>query len=653
MAATNAHEDAGALTDVVKGWLTSHLPTGAIVQVGGGDAVVPPGPGTKVVQVDQLANALEYVAMFDHAVVTGITEQHGDPVAMMRRLHTALKPEAVLLAVLPFGATDAPTRVPFYQGSVRGLVEPLFHISEMAVLDGRIVLVAQRRDQPDGAVALTLSADEIAFRDHERRLAERMRGLAGQIVQAGARYRGAMARVEKSQSELQRVTRELAQLRARVRRLRPIYALPLAAYRRVKSLKTTAQSRLAPTLPALSSANSSPAAKSVSGSAAPAGAASWMDTLRDGFEQWLAAARSAPGDEVVLMFSGTTFVQEARANRPIRLTRVYLERNCPVFFNYYRWSEKDPLPDHPDPLLFQSPIDATPKLLDELITADFGGKKKIFFASFPHEVMVRYLTLAAQHGWVTVYDARDDWEEFAKVGMAKWHHPGYERYIAAHADIVSAVSRPLARKISALAGGREVHVNANALDPKFPRPRGRRDASRTTVGYFGHLTDKWFDWPLVIAAAQRYPEITFEIAGHGAPTLDLPRNIRMLGLLGHQDLAEHSLRWSAALIPFKNSPLADAVDPIKIYEYLHLRLPVLASYFPQCRDYPGTVITEGRDEFLEMLPKVAAMSVAEDEIVSWLAENTWEKRVDTYSAQAGDVRRQGRKGAMALLEDVK
>ena len=55
--------------------------------------------------------------------------------------------------------------------------------------------------------------------------------------------------------------------------------------------------------------------------------------------------------------------------------------------------------------------------------------------------------LAAQHGWVTVYDSRDDWEEFHKVGMAKWYHPGYERYIAQHADVVSAVSRPLARRV--------------------------------------------------------------------------------------------------------------------------------------------------------------------------------------------------------------
>ncbi|MBX6752318.1 MAG: methyltransferase, partial [Micromonosporaceae bacterium] len=369
----------------------------------------------------------------------------------------------------------------------------------------------------------------------------------------------------------------------------------------------------------------------------------WRVELRAGFEKWLRAAREAPGDQVVIMFSGTTFVQEHRANRPIRLTNVYLQRGCPVFFNYYRSNDREALPQHPDPRLFQSPIDATQSFLDDLLTADFGDKKKMFFVSFPHEMMVRYMLLAAQLGWVTIYDVRDDWEEFAKVGMAKWYVPGHERYVAKFADIVTAVSRPLARKMEVISG-REVHVSANALDTRFPRPSGPREPARPPViGYFGHLTEKWFDWPLLIAAAERYPTYRFELAGHQYPKdLSLPGNVELLGLVGHAELAERSRRWSVALIPFKNGPLADAVDPIKIYEYLHLRLPVLATWFPQCRDYPGTTITEGREEFIDQLGQLVGREVPEDEVAAWLARNTWEDRVDQYSALAEEVRRRGR-----------
>lgn len=637
-------------------WLRARLPQGSVLHIGAHDAPIADHDrdGTTVTTVEQITGQLHYRALFDHVVIASANAVKTDPVGLVSRVHEAMKKDGTLLLVVPFGVTGPDDGNPLYLGSVQRLVEPLFAISEVDVLAGHIVLAAIRREPVIGAPTFDLDLDERAFAAQERVLAQRARDSAAQVVQSGARYRGALGRIERLQGELDRVKRELEQLRGRIRKLRPFYAFPLATYRRVKRLRQgvrpsgvdSGTRAVAPASTAQAAPQAGPAPTT------PAGSAVWTEALRAGFEQWVAAARAAQGDEVVVMFSGTTFVQEARANRPIRLTRVYLKKRCPVFFNYYRWSDKDALPEHPDELLFQSPIDFTPKLLDELITADFGGKKKIFFASFPHETMVRWLTLAAQHGWVTVYDSRDDWEEFAKVGMAKWHHPGYERYVVQQADIVSAVSRPLARKMSALVGGREVHVSPNGLDPEFPLPRGPRRPSKRApvVGYFGHLTDKWFDWPLVIAAAQRYPQYTFELAGHGQPKLDLPGNVRLLGLMGHNDLADRSRSWSLALIPFKNSPLADAVDPIKVYEYLHLGLPVLATYFPQCREYPGTYITEGREEFLELMPKLIGTELPRRETESWLSENTWEQRVRTYSAQADDVRRRGRTGLKALLE---
>jgi glycosyltransferase involved in cell wall biosynthesis len=539
------------------------------------------------------------------------------------------------------------------------LVEPFFEISTIAVVDSYVTVAATRRAVTTTLASFHLDADEEAFFEHERRLIHHNSDLARQLVQSGARYRDLLARQEKLRTDLARTTRDLADAHRKLSRIRPFIALPLAIVRRVGRLRPPAD--VPPTTPgpptSVPSARPSAAEVPAGRASAPARVAEpapppdWRPAFHAGFATWLQAAKSAPGGEVVLMFSGTTFVQEHRGNRPIRLTNVYLDRQCPVFFNYYRWREDEALPDHPADLLFQSPIDATPGLLDALLTADFGAKRKMFFASFPHELTVRYLTLAAQHGWVTIYDARDDWEEFAKVGMAKWYHPGYERYVATHADIVTAVSRPLARKVSALAGGRRTVVNPNGLDSRFPRPTGPREpGARPIIGYFGHLTDKWLDWPLVIAAARRYPEYRFELAGHQAPKLDLPSNVELVGLLGHQEIAERSRTWSVAVIPFKNGPLADAVDPIKIYEYLHLGLPVLTTYLPQCRDYPGTVVTEGRDEFMDQLPQLIGTSLAPAPVAEWLRTKTWECRVDAYRDLVDQVRRPG---AMALLDDAR
>lgn len=353
--------------------------------------------------------------------------------------------------------------------------------------------------------------------------------------------------------------------------------------------------------------------------------------LEESLDGWIERARSARGDEVILMFSGTTSYQFKRANRPIRLTKVFLEAGCPVFFSFYRFQVETLPPSEAESLLFQSPIDITSQLLPRLLEADFDEKRKVLFVSFPHELMVRYLLYASQHGWTVVYDVRDDWEEFARVGAAKWYEPEYEWYTARHADVVTAVSWPLARKIETLSG-RSVLVNPNALDGSFPRRVRRVDPERPVVGYFGHLTEKWFDWDLVLGCARRYPDLEFELAGHQAPPLLWhPRNVTLLGLLSHDEIAEASSRWAAGIIPFRIGPLSDSVDPIKVYEYLHLGLPTLATYLPQLLSYPGVVVAESAEAFIEAIPRIVEQGLtgSQDE-EEWLVANTWEQRVGAY-----------------------
>lgn len=429
-------------------------------------------------------------------------------------------------------------------------------------------------------------------------------------------------------------------LRLRRGRLRPSLARVLRGPGRRLPRKGGADSA---TPPPPADASAGRALVSADGSGAP--------LELESFEAWRRRAAAAEGDDVVLMFSGTTFIQERRGNRPIRLSKVLLERECPVFFNYWRWRPTDPGPEYEHPLLFQSPIDLTPRLLQRLLEADFGGKRKLLFASFPHELMVRWLSEARQRGWVTIYDARDDWEEFHAVGAARWYDAGFERYLAREAEVVTAVSRPLAAKIAALGGREDVVVVPNALDPRFPRPpSARAPVQPPIVGYFGHLTPKWFDWELVSEAARRHPDWTFELAGHQAPDdLALPANVKLLGLLEPEQLAELSVRWSFALIPFKVGPLGDAVDPIKIYEYLHLGLPVLSTRMPQIADYPGTVMTETREGFLGELDAMLARALDRRAADEWLAGNTWAARIEAYDRLAGAASARAPTGVEAIL----
>ena len=68
---------------------------------------------------------------------------------------------------------------------------------------------------------------------------------------------------------------------------------------------------------------------------------------------------------------------------------------------------------------------------------------------------------------MNIYDARDDWEEFEKVGQAKWYSSSNEKYIVRNCDHVTAVSWPLAKKLDAYEPIENVGVVPNALSPNF------------------------------------------------------------------------------------------------------------------------------------------------------------------------------------------
>jgi hypothetical protein len=155
----------------------------------------------------------------------------------------------------------------------------------------------------------------------------------------------------------------------------------------------------------------------------------------------------------------------------------------------------------------------------------------------------------------------------------------------------------------------------------------------------GHLTEKWFNWQLLCETASRRPSQRFEIIGYDAPgKLKLPPNLSLLGNKNHDEIIDIASNWSLAIIPFKNTKLAEGVDPIKIYEYLALGLPCVSCWMPQIKDYPLTFTYRHDskfesliDEILKFVPSLEDWGRTE----AFVAASTWDKRLQMTLALAG------------------
>ncbi|MCK6547572.1 hypothetical protein L6R52_17110, partial [Myxococcota bacterium] len=347
-------------------------------------------------------------------------------------------------------------------------------------------------------------------------------------------------------------------------------------------------------------------------------------------EAFAARVRRSPSPYALVMYSGTSFIKPIRANRPIRLTRVLLERKIPVLFSYHGALADPDVPGELDPLLLQTPVDYTNSIAPRLERLDLGAKKKVFIVSYPHLGVPRFLNRLNAAGWSTLYDCRDDWEEFELAQPMYWYKTSVERFVVNNVDATFCVSRPLAEKIAAMTKTRPVSVSPNAYDQHFlKRGYSRKLGERIKIGYFGHLSPSWFDWAALGEIARARPGYSFEIIGDHAPSgLALPPNVALLGPKDHPEICDAAASWHAGIIPFKMGKLADAVDPIKIYEYFALELPVVSFRMPQIDDYPYTKTVTTVSAFAAALD--AAVRERPDPAVlrAFLAENTWEHRVD-------------------------
>lgn len=341
---------------------------------------------------------------------------------------------------------------------------------------------------------------------------------------------------------------------------------------------------------------------------------------------------------IVLYTTAPQLGHPTLALRPNRLTEEYLKQGCwVVFFPFSRVS--------PDTEIYvekarQYSRERISEFLSAASTRD--GKNNVFIcSSFPDVVAVGAIDLLSMHGWSTMYEVRDDMEEFNRVGYSKWFHPMLESRVATNVETVVAVSPRLAQKMDIIRRSEGVaHVVPNGVNAEFVDETSAnrsldsydRRGSSMTVGYIGHLTPSWFDWPLLVSTAENMPEVNFELIGHGfPPDTHLPGNVHYLGPKTHEEFQELALGWKVGLIPFKPSTLTFAVDPNKIYEYLAVGLRTVTARMGSVHLCPSTWIYDEASGFREALENAlnGPFTLTEIQAIDdYLGAITWSKRAD-------------------------
>jgi hypothetical protein len=264
---------------------------------------------------------------------------------------------------------------------------------------------------------------------------------------------------------------------------------------------------------------------------------------------------------------------------------------------------------------------------------EFHQELSIFLLTMPAPALVAQIPFLRTRGLAIVYDVMDEWEAFASVGQAPWYRKSIEESLLLQSDYVCVVSPSLKEKFAGLRTDIQVIGNGYTAEVIGKENKGIAlvdTADQPVVGYFGHLTDAWFNWPLVFDLAKSRPEIKFEIIGYGEPawvrekSASIP-NLYLLGKVLPKDLSAYAARWSVGMIPFIDGVLAEAVDPIKIYEYLYFGLPTFVTGIRHLKDYPMTYFSDVENA-ATTLDEAIRSPRRPEELDAFLNETTWSAR---------------------------
>ncbi|KXK14878.1 MAG: hypothetical protein UZ14_CFX002000896 [Chloroflexi bacterium OLB14] len=249
----------------------------------------------------------------------------------------------------------------------------------------------------------------------------------------------------------------------------------------------------------------------------------------------------------------------------------------------------------------------------------------------------------AKYNFKIVYEIIDEWEEFHKVGQAIWFNKNIEQAVVLNANVLTAVSKPLIEKFSSIR--KDIHLLPNGYDPALLGKQNRAIAKRNSknaqlqIGYFGHLTEAWFDWDFLFSVLEQIKtenlDLHFHLIGYGEPNLaDKFKQYQNLltfhGRVQPADLWKYAQNWDAALICFKSNALSEAVDPLKIYEYGFFGLPVIVKGISHLNSFSYVNVIQTEAQFIDAArqiqnqPNSALGSKKELDLI--LESSTWKQR---------------------------
>jgi|GEM_PF-231681 len=345
------------------------------------------------------------------------------------------------------------------------------------------------------------------------------------------------------------------------------------------------------------------------------------------------AKRLAKTKGLIFLLCGTPIDDTGGGARTTQLALEFLRQGYWVVYinRYPKWEHQQAVVQIAHPNLFVSE-------LSQFYWIDFAAKYQQLLVNMDMQCIVElptqdFLPLMQNiknNGGKITYEMIDDWD--SSLG-GSWYTPNVEQEIIRISDHLVATA-PILQKKMEKASSRPVGMMPNAVNGRlfnphrqYKRPADLPRASWSAI-YIGALWGDWFDWDLLTATASAYPQAAIVAVGdYRGQCIAPPPNLYFLGLKAQTDLPSYLAHSEVAIIPWKVNSITQATSPLKLYEYLAMRKPVVVPDLKPLQGIPGLLRSNSNEEFIRLVGEARDAKMPLNDMDAFITENNWQARV--------------------------
>lgn len=273
-----------------------------------------------------------------------------------------------------------------------------------------------------------------------------------------------------------------------------------------------------------------------------------------------------------------------------------------------------------------------PKLRDQIRKAGFAAPDVVWISD-PRQVGLLDLVRPGR----IVYRCPDHLAGFSDVPPSV---TDLERRLIGRADLVVGSSQALVAHLTTL-GAAALHVPNGVEYERFAAVPRSGPNSPPRVLYAGAMGE-WFDAGLLREVAVARRQYRFVLAGPLRADLSgllSEPNVEYVGIRPYETVPALMAGSDVGVIPFRTGVISEAVNPIKLFEYLAAGLPVVVTGIGDLGGLEHHVaVVFGVDEFLAALDRAVAErgdTAATARRRALARDHSWDARFSAISAALG------------------